>query len=213
MIDFSKLDKVAEYRDGELQWLDGRDINAIYAIRVGDEYYIGSSQYVYLRIGQHLRALLSNSHHSSKLQEKFRAVHDFDVFVLERGIDNKKLLHTEEYYIRKYKPTLNTIIPPESKYNRIKDIIAEKGLTAKELSAEIGLSSVSLYNIINGKQEASANTLNAIANALNVPFWELFVDPNSIHRNELTALVEFKGELHKAHSITELEQLVEQLKK
>lgn len=97
--------------------------------------------------------------------------------------------------------------------NRIKDIIAEKGLTAKELSAEIGLSSVSLYNIINGKQEASANTLNAIANALNVAFWELFVDPNSIHRNELTALVEFKGELHKAHSIAELEQLVEQLKK
>lgn len=47
--------------------------------------------------------------------------------------------------------------------NRIKDILSEKGLTAKELSSVIGLSSVSLYNIINGKQEASANTLNAIA--------------------------------------------------
>ena len=51
--------------------------------------------------------------------------------------------------------------------NRIKDILSEKGLTAKELSSVIGLSSVSLYNIINGKQEASANTLNAIATALN----------------------------------------------
>ena len=59
--------------------------------------------------------------------------------------------------------------------NRIKDILSEKGLTAKELSSVIGLSSVSLYNIINGKQEASANTLNAIATALNVPFWQLFV--------------------------------------
>ena len=31
--------------------------------------------------------------------------------------------------------------------NRIKDILSEKGLTAKELSSVIGLSSVSLYNI------------------------------------------------------------------
>ncbi|WP_418671326.1 helix-turn-helix domain-containing protein [Barnesiella intestinihominis] len=96
--------------------------------------------------------------------------------------------------------------------NRIKDILSEKGLTAKELSSDIGLSSVSLYNIINGKQKASANTLNAIAIALDVPFWQLFVAPESINQNELTALVEFKGELHKAHSIAELEQLVERLK-
>ena len=55
--------------------------------------------------------------------------------------------------------------------NRIKDILSEKGLTAKELSSVIGLSSVSLYNIINGKQEASA---------LNVPFWQLFVSPEEV---------------------------------
>mgnify|MGYP000823921031 FL=1 len=63
---------------------------------------------------------------------------------------------------------------------QIKDILSEKGLTAKELSSVIGLSSVSLYNIINGKQEASANTLNAIATALNVPFWQLFVSPEEV---------------------------------
>lgn len=61
--------------------------------------------------------------------------------------------------------------------NRIKDILSEKGLTAKELSSVIGLSSVSLYNIINGKQEASANTLNAIATALNVPFGSCLFPP------------------------------------
>lgn len=97
--------------------------------------------------------------------------------------------------------------------NRIKDILTEKGLTVKEFSSSVGLSSVSLYNIINGKQEASANTLNAIAIALDIPFWQLFVSPNSLRFNELTALIEFKGELYKAHSIAELEQLVEQLKR
>lgn len=97
--------------------------------------------------------------------------------------------------------------------NRIKDILIEKGLTVKEFSSGVGLSSVSLYNIINGKQEASANTLNAIAIALDIPFWQLFVSPSSLRFNELTALIEFKGELYKAHSIAELEQLVEQLKR
>ena len=67
--------------------------------------------------------------------------------------------------------------------NRIKDILSEKGSTAKELSSVIGLSSVSLYNIINGKQEASANTLNAIATALNVPFWQLSVS-EEVRRNK-----------------------------
>ena len=47
MIKFDKIEKVAEYKDGELNWLEGRDINAVYVILVGDEYYIGSSHYVY----------------------------------------------------------------------------------------------------------------------------------------------------------------------
>lgn len=70
--------------------------------------------------------------------------------------------------------------------NRIKEILSEKGMTAKELSALVGVSSVSLYNIINGKQEASANTLNAIAQKLNVPFWQLFVSPKEIQPTIIT---------------------------
>ena len=71
MIKFEELEKVAEYKNGKLDWLEGRDINAIYVILVGDEYYIGSSHYVYLRIGQHLYNLRSGNHHSYKLQKKF----------------------------------------------------------------------------------------------------------------------------------------------
>lgn len=64
--------------------------------------------------------------------------------------------------------------------NRIKEILSEKGMTAKDLAAIVGVSSVSLYNIINGKQEASANTLNAIAQSLEIPFWQLFVSPEEV---------------------------------
>ena len=65
--------------------------------------------------------------------------------------------------------------------NRIKEILSEKEMTAKDLAASVGISSVSLYNIINGKQEASANTLNTIASALGVPFWQLFISDSDIH--------------------------------
>lgn len=58
--------------------------------------------------------------------------------------------------------------------NRIKELLEEKGMTSLELSRKTGLSRVSLSNIINNKQEASANTLKCIADGLGVAFWELF---------------------------------------
>ena len=70
--------------------------------------------------------------------------------------------------------------------NRIKEILSEKGMTAKELAAIVGVSSVSLYNIINGKQEASANTLNTIAQSLKVPFWQLFVSSQEVQETKNT---------------------------
>lgn len=178
MIDFSTLDKIAEYKNGELQWLEGRDINAIYAILVGDEYYIGSSHYVYLRIGQHLKSLLSDSHHSSKLQEKFRVVHDFDVFVLERGINNKELLHTEEYYIRKYKPTLNIVTPSKSNYMRIREAIEQQGMTTQDVAKKIGITLSGLNQHISGNP--SIKVLTKIAEAINVPMWQLFASPEEV---------------------------------
>ena len=132
-----------------------------------------------MRIGQHLKALLSDSHHSIKLQEKFRVVHDFDVFVLERGIDNKKLLHTEEYYIKKYEPTLNIVIPSKSKHdNRIKELIKEKGYTQQEFADLLGMSRVGLAQIVNGKPLYP--TLEKIATALDVPMWQLFASPEEV---------------------------------
>lgn len=178
MIDFSTLDKIAEYKNGELQWLEGRDINAIYAILVGDEYYIGSSHYVYLRIGQHLKSLLSDSHHSSKLQEKFRVVHDFDVFVLERGINNKELLHTEEYYIRKYKPTLNIVTPSKSNYMRIREAIEQQGMTTQDVAKKMGITLSGLNQHISGNP--SIKVLTKIAEAINVPMWQLFASPEEV---------------------------------
>lgn len=72
--------------------------------------------------------------------------------------------------------------------NRIKDLLAEKNMTALELSAMVGISRVSLSNIINDKQEASANTLNIIAEKLSVPFWQLFVSPVEVTEDANTII-------------------------
>lgn len=70
--------------------------------------------------------------------------------------------------------------------NRIKELLAEKSMTALDLSSKTGLSRVSLSNIINNKQEASANTLKVIADGLGVAFWELFESREDIINQDKT---------------------------
>lgn len=59
----------------------------------------------------------------------------------------------------------------------------EKGITSVVLSEKIGVSKVSISYIINGKQKPSFDTLEKIAEALDVPMWQLFVDPDKIGNN------------------------------
>lgn len=97
--------------------------------------------------------------------------------------------------------------------NRIKDLLVERNMTALELSTMVGISRVSLSNIINDKQEASANTLNIIAEKLSIPFWQLFVSPQEVTgEGELTALIQHKGDFYKATTIEELEKIISEIK-
>lgn len=67
---------------------------------------------------------------------------------------------------------------------RIKERMQEKGITSVVLSEKIGVSKVSISYIINGKQKPSFDTLEKIAEALEVPMWQLFVDPDKIGDNK-----------------------------
>ena len=55
---------------------------------------------------------------------------------------------------------------------RIKEIIKEKGYTIKSLSDKMNINRVNLSNMINGNP--TLDTLEKIANALDVPITELF---------------------------------------
>ena len=65
---------------------------------------------------------------------------------------------------------------------RIKEIMVEKGVSSVSLADIIGVSKVTVSNLINNKTMPSVETLEKIATALNVPMWQLFASPEEIAR-------------------------------
>lgn len=57
---------------------------------------------------------------------------------------------------------------------RIKDLLKEKKMTVVSLAGVIGITQPNMSNIVNGKSTPSLETLEKIANALNVEVTELF---------------------------------------
>lgn len=175
MINFQELEKVAEFKNGELNWLEGRDINAVYVILVGDEYYIGSSHYTYLRIGQHLDKLLKRCHHSDKLQTKFNKVGEFEVYSLHRGLKRSELTTIENKCIEQFRPSLNEKLPPKRTGGLdIRRAIKESGFTQREVAEILGITLTSLNQIMTGNP--TYTKMQQVANAINLDVVDLFFD-------------------------------------
>lgn len=90
---------------------------------------------------------------------------------------------------------------------RIKEIMQKKGITQKKLAEDIGIAEISLSRSLRGNP--TLETLEKIATALNVPITELF---SAGTNEELTALIQHKGDYYKATTIAELESIVEKIK-
>lgn len=71
---------------------------------------------------------------------------------------------------------------------RIKDILQEKGLTSVAFSKMLGVSEVTISNLINGKTMPSLNTLEHAAELLHVPMWQLFADPSDVSTKNATTI-------------------------
>lgn len=63
---------------------------------------------------------------------------------------------------------------------RIKDIMIEKGVSSVSLADMIGVSKVTVSNLINNKTMPSVETLDKIATALDIPMWQLFASKEEI---------------------------------
>lgn len=94
---------------------------------------------------------------------------------------------------------------------RIKEILKEKGLTVNQLADMLEISRQALSKQIQGKM--LVETAQRIAEALNVPMWQLFASPVEVtSKGELTALIKHKGDYYKASTIEELEKIVAEIK-
>lgn len=95
--------------------------------------------------------------------------------------------------------------------NRIELLIKEKGYNMTSFAEKMNTTRQNLYAIL---KSPSYPTLEKVAEALNVPMWELFVSPNDIisTNEDLTALIQHKGDFYKATTIAELENIVGKIK-
>lgn len=62
---------------------------------------------------------------------------------------------------------------------RLKEILSEKGIAQKELAERLGISTVGMSKIATGDNQ-TLSTLQKIADALEVPVWELLVSRDEI---------------------------------
>lgn len=92
---------------------------------------------------------------------------------------------------------------------RIKEILSKDKITVTSFAKEIGITQANMSNIVNGKTKPSLETLEKIATALNVEVWELFT--SSANTGEITALIDYKGILHRFDSVGALKEFVEGL--
>ncbi|MXO31785.1 helix-turn-helix domain-containing protein [Apibacter sp. B2912] len=90
---------------------------------------------------------------------------------------------------------------------RIDEILKERGITKTKLAEMIGISKGTLSNNL---KEPSIQTLKIISEKLNIPLLDLFIDERKT--NELTALIDYKGEFFKANTVNELEKIIDIIK-
>ena len=66
---------------------------------------------------------------------------------------------------------------------RIKEIMQEKGISSVVLAEKIGVSKVTVSNLINDKTMPSLKTMEDVANALDITMWQLFASPDEVGGN------------------------------
>lgn len=92
--------------------------------------------------------------------------------------------------------------------NRIKEILSEQDITINELAVRLGISRQALSKQIQGKM--LVETAERIADALNVPLWELFVSPYDVNPQKMVAFLHYKGKSHTPSTLQEIMTLLKE---
>lgn len=95
---------------------------------------------------------------------------------------------------------------------RIKDICKEKGITLEDLAKKLGIRRTSLSQALS-RNSFSTDKLGEIADALDVPIWQLFASKNDIAgEGDFVAFVKDGCKTYQSNSLSELEKMVQEIK-
>lgn len=108
---------------------------------------------------------------------------------------------------------LDTIMSRKDIKLRIREILAQKGMTNKALADKMGVLPQYISNILNGRS-LSINALVKVSEVLGVEFGDLFVSsftPNTPFENEFMAMVKCRRGIFTASNMNELQDIVNKL--
>ena len=91
---------------------------------------------------------------------------------------------------------------------RIKDVLKEKKVTVVSLAGMIGITQPNMSNIVNGKSTPSLETLERIANALEVDITELFVPSSS---GGIIGVIRIRDINYNINSVPDLSRLLDRI--
>ncbi|KGL53022.1 hypothetical protein HQ29_02615 [Porphyromonas canoris] len=91
---------------------------------------------------------------------------------------------------------------------RIKEILKERGMQAKDLAEALGKSRSYISDVMNCKKGISISSLTDIARALDVEFRDLFA---YTRKSEVIGIVRVNDETYTINSIEDIKRLTESL--
>ncbi|MCK5136631.1 MAG: helix-turn-helix transcriptional regulator [Bacteroidales bacterium] len=89
-------------------------------------------------------------------------------------------------------------------YLRIKDLLKEKGLTAKDLALDLNITENGISMIVNGKRQPRFELLQQIADRLDLEIWQLFKGSDKA----VKGCIEYQGILYHIQTKQGLERLL-----
>lgn len=89
---------------------------------------------------------------------------------------------------------------------RIKELAKEKSTTISDLAIKCGVPQTSISRIISGGSNPTIDTLEKIAEALNVNLTDLFED------EDVSGFVKIKGVIHEVNSLNDIKKLLNDMK-
>ena len=90
----------------------------------------------------------------------------------------------------------------------IREVLEKKDIKVSSLAEMVGITRANMSNIVNGKSTPSLDTLERIANALNVDITDLFKKNDS--GEDVNGFVRVKGTIYEIHSFDDLRKLLKQ---